>query len=179
MPNTHNRNNSQSIGLGYNLDRQKIVLSVDRYRLSTQTYYDGDMESFSVRLPKVEREKIGLFYDYDIGGEFLKSLHLDAYNQTIARKFENDLVTTQVIPSPQIQALTITNQTRTNDKQYTQGVTLQSNYTLPASNNLVLGAQYLRDKITQTSNGYTRQAAATGLFDIETKIQRSRQGYPA
>ena len=168
LPNTHNRNNSQGVWLGYNFDRQKIGLSLDRYRLTTQTYYDGDMESFSVRLPKVEREKIGLFYDYDVGGEFLKSIHLDAYSQTVERKFENDMVTTQVIPSPLIQALTITNQTRTHDKQYTQGVTLQSNYSLPANNNLVLGAQFLRDKITQTSNGYTRQTAATGYFDIET-----------
>lgn len=168
LPDTHNRNNSQGIWLGYNLDRHKLGLSLDRYKLTTQTYYAGDMDSFSVRLPKVEREKVGLFYDYDAGGEFLKSIHLDAYSQTIERKFENDLVTTQVIPNPMIQALTVTNQTRTNDKQYTQGVTLQSNYTLPGSNNLVLGAQYLRDKITQTSNGYTRQTAATGFFDIET-----------
>ncbi|ROP49897.1 hemoglobin/transferrin/lactoferrin receptor protein [Enterobacter sp. BIGb0383] len=168
LPNTHNRNNGQGIWLGYNVDRHKVGLSLDRYKLTTQTYYDGELESFSVRLPKVEREKIGLFYDYAVDGEFLKSVHLDAYNQTVERRFENDLVTTQVIPSPLIRALTITNQTRTNDKQYTQGVTLQSNYSLPASNNLVLGAQYLRDKITQTSNGYTRQTAATGFFDTET-----------
>lgn len=168
LPNTHNRNNGQGIWLGYNIDRHKIGLSLDRYNLTTQTYYDGELESFSVRLPKVEREKIGLFYDYAVDGEFLKSIHIDAYNQTVERRFENDLVTTQVIPSPLIRALTITNQTRTNDKQYTQGVTLQSNYSLPASNNLVLGAQYLRDKITQTSNGYTRQTAATGFFDTET-----------
>mgnify|MGYP003365629818 CR=1 FL=1 len=168
LPNTHNRNNGQGVWLGYNLDKHKIGLSLDRYKLTTQTYYDGELESFSVRLPKVEREKIGLFYDYDVDGEFLKSIHVDAYNQTVERRFENDLVTTQIIPSPMIRALTITNQTRTNDKQYTQGVTLQSNYTLPASNNLVLGAQYQHDKITQTSNGYTRQTAATGFFDIET-----------
>lgn len=168
LPNTHNRNNGQGVWLGYNLDRHKIGVSLDRYKLTTQTYYDGDLDTFSVRLPKVEREKVGLFYDYDVGGEFLKSLHLDAYNQTVERKFENDVATTQAIPSPLIQALTVKNQTRTHDKQYTQGITLQSNYTLPARNNLVLGAQYLRDKITQTSNSYTRQTAATGFFDIET-----------
>lgn len=169
LPNTHNRNNSQGIWLGYNLDRHKIGVSLDRYKLTTQTYYDGELDTFSVRLPKVEREKVGLFYDYDVGGEFLKSLHLDAYSQTIERKFENDVATTQAIPSPMIQALTIKNQTRTHDKQYTQGITLQSNYSLPANNNLVLGAQYLRDKITQASNSYTRQTAATGFFDIETR----------
>lgn len=173
LPDTQNRNNSQGLWLGYNLDRHKIGLSLDRYKLTTRTYYDGDMALFSVRLPEVEREKVGLFYDYDVGGEFLKSIHLDAYRQTIERKFENDLVTTQAIPSPMIRALTVKNQTRTNDKQYTQGVTLQSNYRLPASNNLVLGAQFLRDKITQTSSGYTRQTAATGFFDIETTT-RSR-----
>lgn len=168
LPNTHNRNNSQGVWLGYHADRHELGLSLDRYKLTTQTYYAGDLDMFSVRLPGVEREKVGLFYDYDAGGEFLKSLHLDAYHQTIERRFENDIVTTQVIPSPMIKALTVKNQTRTQDKQYTQGATLQANYTLPASNNLVLGAQYLRDRITQTSNSYTRQTAATGFFDIET-----------
>ncbi|MBU8990823.1 TonB-dependent receptor, partial [Faecalibacterium prausnitzii] len=62
-------------------------------------------------------------------------------------------------------------QTHTNDKQYTQGVTLQSNFSLPANNDLVIGTQYQHDKLTQTSQGYTRQTAKTGFFDIETRTQ--------
>lgn len=67
-----------------------------------------------------------------------------------------------------IQALTVSNQTNTNDKQYTQGVTLQSNFSLPANNELVIGTQYQHDKVKQDTNSSTRQTAATGVFDIQT-----------
>ena len=174
LNNTNFRNNGQGIWLGYNFDRHKIGLSLDRYRLSTQTWYsdtDNQFDAFSVKIPDMTREKIGLFYDFDADGDYLKKIHLDAYSQTIARTFENEVATTQAIPSPMIKALTVRNQTHTNDKQYTQGVTLQSNFSLPANNDLVIGTQYQHDKLTQTSRGYTRQTAKTGFFDIETRTQ--------
>lgn len=172
LPETHFRNNSQGLWLGYSFDRQKIGLSLDRYTLSTQTYYDdpnGEYDAFSVRIPKLEREKVGLFYDFDVDGEYLKKIHIDAYEQTIERQFENEVAVTQVIPSPMIQSLSVRNQTNTHDKQYTQGVTLQTNFSLPANNELVVGAQYQHDKVQQSSNGVTSQKAATGFIDTETR----------
>ncbi|EGR7293976.1 TonB-dependent receptor [Salmonella enterica] len=171
LPNTHNRNNSQAVWLGYNLNNQHFGLSLDRYRLSTQTYFedpDGEYDAFSVKIPKLEREKVGLFYDMDVDGNYLKKIHIDAYQQTIERQFENEVKTTQPIPSPMIQALTVHNQTQTNDKQYTQGVTLQSNFSLPANNELVLGAQYKHDSVSQTSNGNTTNKSVTGFINTET-----------
>ena len=126
LSNTNFRNNGQGVWLGYNLDRHKIGLSLDRYKLSTQTWFndpEGQFDDFSVKIPKLEREKVGLFYDYAADGDYLKKIHIDAYNQTIERKFENRVKTTQVIPNPAIKALTVNKQTYTNDKQYTQGVT--------------------------------------------------------
>ncbi|MEX0562508.1 hemoglobin/transferrin/lactoferrin receptor protein [Raoultella ornithinolytica] len=171
LQNTNFRNNSQGVWLGYNLDRHKFGLSLDRYKTSTQTWFDdpdGQYEDFSVRIPKLEREKIGAFYDFDVGGDYLKKIHFDAYSQTIEREFENRIKTTQPIPSPIIQALTVSNQTNTNDKQYTQGVTLQGNFSLPANNELVIGTQYQHDKVKQDTRSSTRQTAATGAFDIQT-----------
>lgn len=174
LDNTHFRNNGQGLWLGYRFDRQKIGLSLDRYSLATQTWYkdpDQQFDAFSVRIPKMTREKIGLFYDLDVDGNYLKKIHLDAYSQTVERRFENEVATTQVIPSPAIQALSVKNQTQTNDKQYTQGLTLQTNFSLPAGNDLVLGAQYQHDKVDQSGSGHTRQTAKTGVFDIETRTQ--------
>jgi hemoglobin/transferrin/lactoferrin receptor protein len=174
LDNTHFRNNGQGLWLGYRFDRQKIGLSLDRYSLATQTWYndpDQQFDAFSVRIPKMTREKIGLFYDLDVDGNYLKKIHLDAYSQTVERRFNNEVATTQVIPSPAIQALSVKNQTQTNDKQYTQGVTLQTNFSLPAGNDLVLGAQYQHDKVDQSGSSYTRQTAKTGIFDTETHSQ--------
>lgn len=171
LPNTNFRNNSQGIWLGYNLDNQHFGLSLDRYKLATQTYFedpDGEYDAFSVKIPKLEREKIGLFYDIDVNGDYLKKIHLDAYEQTINRKFENEVATTQAIPFP-IQSLSVRNQTNTNDKQYTQGITLQSNFSLPANNSLVVGTQYKRDRVSQTSNSFTSQKSLTGIVNSETQ----------
>lgn len=171
LPNTNFRNNSQGVWLGYNLGNQHFGLSLDRYKLATQTYFedpDGEYDAFSVKIPKLEREKIGLFYDIDVDGDYLKKIHLDAYEQTIDRKFENEVATTQAIAFP-IQSLSIRNQTNTNDKQYTQGITLQSNFSLPANNSLVVGTQYKRDRVSQTSNGFTSQKSLTGIVNTETQ----------
>ncbi|QDI09907.1 Colicin I receptor precursor [Klebsiella electrica] len=171
LPDTHFHNNAQGVWLGYHLDRHQFGLSLDRYKTATQTWLsdaDNQYDEFSVRIPKLEREKVGVFYDYAADGDYLKKIHFDAYTQTIERKFENRVKTTQPIPSPLIQALTVSNQTHTQDKQYTQGVTLQSNFSLPANNELVLGTQYQHDKVKQDSSSSTRQTAATGFFDTQT-----------
>lgn len=171
LPNTNFRNNSQGVWLGYNLGNQHFGLSLDRYKLATQTYFedpDGEYDAFSVKIPKLEREKIGLFYDLDVDGNYLKKIHLDAYEQTIDRKFENEVATTQAIPFP-IQSLSVRNQTNTNDKQYTQGITLQSNFSLPANNSLVVGTQYKRDRVSQNSNGFTSQKSLTGIVNSATQ----------
>ncbi|EPM9481038.1 TonB-dependent receptor plug domain-containing protein [Escherichia coli] len=123
LPNTNYRNNSQGVWLGYNSGNHRFGLSLDRYRLATQTYYedpDGSYEAFSVKIPKLEREKVGVFYDTDVDGDYLKKIHFDAYEQTIQRQFANEVKTTQPVPSPMIQALTVHNKTDTHDKQYTQ-----------------------------------------------------------
>ncbi len=82
LPETHFRNNGQGVWLGYSFDRHTIGLSLDRYKTSTQTWFDdsgSEYDQFSVRIPKLEREKVGVFYDYDAGGDYLKKIHLDAY----------------------------------------------------------------------------------------------------
>ena len=100
--------------MGYNSGNHRFGLSLDRYRLATQTYYedpDGSYEAFSVKIPKLEREKVGVFYDTDVDGDYLKKIHFDAYEQTIQRQFANEVKTTQPVPSPMIQALTVHNKT--------------------------------------------------------------------
>lgn len=164
LPDSPFRNNSQGVWLGYKLGSHKFGLSLDRFKLSTQTWYDDPgYEDFSVKLPKLEREKIALFYDFAVDGDYLKNLHLDAYSQTIERKFENNVTVNTPSGSPMIGNLRVVNQTHSQDKQYTQGLTLQSDFTLPAGNHLVLGAQYQRDRIKQTSNSATQSSSTTGF----------------
>ena len=162
LKNTNHRNNSQGLWLGYTLDKHKFGLSVDRYKLTTQTWYDDpSYEHFSVKIPDLTREKVGLFYDYAIEGDYLKNIHVDAYQQTIERDFKNEVAVNTPTGSPMIGNLRVTNQTHSKDKQYTQGVTLQSNLTLPFDNQLIVGAQYQRDRVKQASDSDSTSASST------------------
>lgn len=165
LPNTHFRNNGQGAWLGYKVDKHKFGLSLDRYNLSTQSYYadEGKYQEFSVKVPKLEREKVGLFYDYEIDADYFKKLHIDAYTQRIERKFENRVGVVTPTGSPMIGNLTVKNRTQSEDTQNTYGMTMQANFTLPANNELILGAQYQQDKVKQTSVGQTSSNSTTGF----------------
>lgn len=133
LPGTDFRNNSQSAWLGYRLGDHKFWLSLDRYKVSTQTYNSStEYDSFSVRIPNLERDKIGLFYDWNVGNSLLKKVHLDAYRQNIKREFRKDLVQSGVDYSYQGWAMTdsvMALKTGTNDKQVSDGITVQTDLT--------------------------------------------------
>ncbi len=69
-----------------------------------------------------------------------------------------------------IQALTVHNKTDTHDKQYTQAVTLQSHFSLPANNELVTGAQYKQDRVSQRSGGMTSSKSLTGFINMKHEL---------
>ena len=177
LENTHHRNNSQGMWLGYTLDKHKFGLSLDRYKLSTQTWNDDkSYEYFSVKIPDLRREKIGLFYDYEYDGAYLKNIHVNAFEQTIERDFENKVAVNTPSGSPMIGNLRVANQTHSKDKQDTQGLTLQSDFSLPAGNQLILGAQYQRDRVKQNSSGKTESSSST-LFPPAVNYVKNTQSH--
>lgn len=165
LPNTHFRNNGQGAWLGYRLDKHKFGLSLERYDASTQSYYadNGKYQEFSVKIPQLEREKIGLFYDYEVNTDYFKKLHIDAYTQRIKRQFENHVSVVTPTGSPKIGDLTVDNRTQSEDTQNTSGITMQANFALPANNELILGAQYKQDNVKQTSAGQTSSNSSSGF----------------
>lgn len=158
------RNNSQSLWLAYTLDDHKFGLSLDRYKLSSQTWSESaaDMDEFYVRIPNLEREKIGFFYDYQAQGEYFKRLHFDAYQQTLSRLFRNGVTVVTPSGSPMIGDVTVNSKTASDDKQTTYGATLQANYSLPARNELVVGLQYRDDILKHQSDAFAQTQTTTG-----------------
>ncbi|QKJ88607.1 TonB-dependent receptor [Paramixta manurensis] len=164
LSDTHFSNNAQGLWLGYTVNQHKFGLSLDRYKLATQTWSDAaDLAEFSVRLPKLAREKVGLFYDYAAEGRYLRKVHLDAYQQVLERKFDNRVTVITPSGSPLIGDLTIANRTQTHDKQNTRGLTLQSDFALPGDNALIVGTQYQQDRVAQTANTNTASGSSTGF----------------
>lgn len=150
LKNTDFTNNSASAWLGYRLDEHKLGLSLDHYKLDTNTYYklDGsspELKDFSVKIPKLDRDKIGLFYDYDIDNRFVDKIHFDGYYQRLQRQFRNNVL---VVPIP---TMNIGTKTKTDDTQNSVGLTGQINWKVGPDINLITGAQYEQDHVKQTS----------------------------
>ncbi|WP_409311008.1 TonB-dependent receptor plug domain-containing protein [Pectobacterium sp. B1J-3] len=153
LPDTNFRNSGQSAWLGYRLGDHKFGLSLDSFKLSTQTYTDtDDYDSFSVRIPELERQKIGLFYDWDINGGLLKKLHVDAYRQSIKREFRNDLAQSGNplnYNGMSLYQAKMAMKTGTDDKQTSQGLTVQADLTPFSGHTLIAGGQWLSDVVKQ------------------------------
>ncbi|MBN3194355.1 TonB-dependent receptor plug domain-containing protein [Pectobacterium versatile] len=164
LPDTHFRNSGQSAWLGYRLGDHKFGLSLDSFKLSTQTYTDStEYDSFSVRIPELERKKVGLFYDWQLGGDVLKNLHLDAYQQNIKREFRNDLSQSGNPLRYNGMALyqgKMAMSTGTDDKQTSRGLTLQADITPLAGHTLIAGGQWLSDVVKQNAFSDVRVAGS-------------------
>lgn len=147
LENTHFNNNSVSAWFGLNLDQQKWGLSLEHYKLQTQTYADQDqldgLNSFIVKLPQLKRQKIGLFYDAIIDKGMIHTLHIDGYYQKLARNFVNQINASQ--PDMDIQSAT-------NDQQKTTGINLQTDLQPYDRLRVIIGAQYLQDNVDQIAN---------------------------
>jgi hemoglobin/transferrin/lactoferrin receptor protein len=151
LHNTDFGNESLSSWFGLNIDKHKFGLSLDRYQLDTKTYFAKDdnspsIKDFSVKLPKLQREKMGLFYDYDLDNPFLKKIHYDAYVQKLNRQFIN-----HVVVSPR-SIMNVNTHTATNDEQKTYGMTFQSDFVLHKDMKLIMGSQYQQDNVDQHSH---------------------------
>ncbi|VFS49866.1 TonB-dependent receptor plug domain-containing protein [Budvicia aquatica] len=173
LPNTGFSNQSQGAWLGYTLDKHKFGISLDRYELDTQTYFDDPgYQSFSVKIPKLERKKVGLFYDYKPDGDIIKNIHLDGYQQKMTREFRNNIAVSTFTGSPMIGNLNVKTKTGTNDTQDTDGLTFQTDLQLTENNKLIIGSQYQQDRVKQNSDSNVSSSTTTG-FPPATNYSRN------
>ncbi|RKS87744.1 hemoglobin/transferrin/lactoferrin receptor protein [Orbus hercynius] len=150
LKNTDFDNNSASAWLGYRLDQHKFGMSLEHYKVDTSTYYNlasgsPEIKEFSLKIPKLARDKIGLFYDYDVDSNLIDKIHVDGYYQRLERQFRNNIL---IVP---IATMKIGTNTHTDDTQNSVGLTSQINWKLHPDINLITGAQYQRDDVKQTS----------------------------
>lgn len=150
LKDTDFNNNSASAWLGYTLDKHKLGLSLEHYQLETNTYYEADpntpdIKEFSVKIPKLEREKMGIFYDYQVDNGIIDKIHVDGYYQKLKRQFRNNIL---IAPIP---TMKIGTNTHTDDTQNSLGLTTQINWKPSKNINLITGLQYQQDEVKQTS----------------------------
>lgn len=151
---TNFSNNGESIWLGYHINKHDLGVSLDRYKLSTQTYEEsGDYNYFSVKIPELVRKKVGVFYDFNLDTSIVKKIHVDAYHQWVNREFRNNMDMDSVSADPS-RNINMLHASATDDEQKTDGITLQANLQITKQNSMIVGGQYLRDKVTNDNSSH-------------------------
>lgn len=171
LKDTDFNNNSASAWLGYTLDQHKFGLSLEHYKLETNTYYKADpnmpdVKEFSVKIPKLDRDKVGLFYDYHVDNSIIDKIQFNGYYQRLNRQFRNNIL---IVPIPTMRIGTKTN---TDDTQDSIGLTTQINWKLHSNINLITGLQYQLDDVEQTS---TTQNTINTPIPIRDYVERKQQ----
>jgi hemoglobin/transferrin/lactoferrin receptor protein len=149
------RSNSESVSFysGFSLsEQQRLELNYVNHKSDAEVFVEQQIRTefplidFSVDVPRRDREKLGLLYQFDDINEYLTKIEFNAYRQISDRQF-NTFPTT-FTPTPLMSVL-VSAAIYTDSTLTTDGALLQSDWRLPADNTLIAGVQYLFDDMEQ------------------------------
>jgi hemoglobin/transferrin/lactoferrin receptor protein len=154
LPNTYYGTGSFDARLGYDDGRHSISLGYDRFGLSSQSStppgtIDGTVTTkFQLDMPQRDRENYSVFYEGKNLLPWMSRISANAYHQTIARQFTQDVAQSivQSVGPPQV-TRSFDYRHEDGDNLTTNGVNLQTDLTLLNNNVLVIGLQHLRDNL--------------------------------
>lgn len=149
--------NSRSAHVGYRLDNHYFGLKGQAYDLSAKVY-TGDPD-FLIDLPNRDLRKFSAFYEGTDLTPWLKRLSVDAYRQTIDRRFDND-ITMSIGPGRAMNILS-----SSDDDQETKGLNIKAEMSFTANSRTVLGFEYEDDELATDKSSVT---SGMGPFPIRT-----------
>tara|TARA_R110001599_G_scaffold353459_1_gene592355 strand:- start:46061 stop:48169 length:2109 start_codon:yes stop_codon:yes gene_type:complete len=168
MENTAYDNESVYLYAGRGFGDQRVEYTYENYKSSSNIYVEEAVKStypltdFYIESPKRDREKHGLFYNWDIDNSWLQSLSANAYQQTNDRHFYT--FTETVWYSRDINNYSTLE---------TDGALVQLDFQPLGNHHLIAGLQYLSDDVDQTRHvdtvSWTPAIAATGIEIIRDK----------
>tara|TARA_R110001592_G_scaffold363393_1_gene687327 strand:+ start:187128 stop:189236 length:2109 start_codon:yes stop_codon:yes gene_type:complete len=168
MENTSYDNESVYLYAGRGFGDQRVEYTYENYKSSSNIYVEEAVKTtypltdFYIESPKRDREKHGLFYNWDVDNSWLRSLSANAYQQTNDRHFYT--FTETVWYSRDINNYS---------KLETDGALVQLDFQPLGNHQLIAGLQYLSDDVDQTRHvdtvSWTPPIAATGIEIIRDK----------
>ena len=160
LPNTSHNSKSLDARLGWSNDTHSFAFGYDRLDLSSRSStppgtVGGTFTAFQLDMPRRDREKFAFFYEGKHLLPGMEKLSVNAFRQTVDRRFLQTVgfkmgsYFSQYYDHDDADLLTTT------------GVNVQSDWTLPFGNTLVVGAQYLEDTIDKEASqvGWYRYGA--------------------
>lgn len=168
MENTAYDNESVYLYAGRGFGDQRVEYTYENYKSGSNIFVEEAVKNtypltdFYIESPKRDREKHGLFYNWDVDNSWLQSLSANAYQQTNNRHFYT--FTETVWYSRDINNYS---------KLETDGALVQLNFQPLGNHQIIAGLQYLNDDVDQTRHvdtvSWTPPVAATGIEVIRDK----------
>ncbi|KZL03053.1 MULTISPECIES: TonB-dependent receptor [unclassified Pseudovibrio] len=145
-------NQSVTAYVGYTGDQHKFSIKAERFEQESEVYTDPAdiglvMRQFDMDLPKRDRSKIGIFYDFTDVSESIAKVHLDGYVQQIDRVA---LVDYELAP-PRLGAPVMKRENETESKLLTFGLNGQVDLTLFDNVLTSIGFQAVQDQLDKDS----------------------------
>jgi hemoglobin/transferrin/lactoferrin receptor protein len=166
--NTAYDNDSVYLYMGRGFGDQRLEYTYEKYRSSSNVYVEEEVKTtypltdFYLESPKRDREKHGLFYNWDVENSWLQSFSANAYHQESDRHFYTSTETVWY-------SRDINNYSTLE----TDGALGQLNFQPLGEHRLITGLQYLNDDVDQTRHvdtlSWTPPIAATGVEVIGDK----------
>ncbi len=154
IENTRSNSSSRSLYAGVQLtDQQRLDFNYTNHESDAEVFVEESVRTgfpfvdFGVEAPRRDREKVGLYYQYDDITDYLAKIEFNAYQQVSDREF-NTFPST-LIPASPVLTISTESQIFTTSELVTQGAMLQADWLLPANNYLITGVQYLNDDMDQ------------------------------
>ncbi|MBP6725123.1 MAG: TonB-dependent receptor, partial [Halioglobus sp.] len=168
MDNTAFNNDNVYLYAGHGFGDQHLEYTYENYESSSGAYVEEEVKTtypltdFYVESPRRDREKHGLFYDWDVANSWLQSVSANTFQQQNDRHFYT--YTETVWYSRDINSYSTLD---------TDGALVQLDFQPLGGHRLIAGLQYLNDDVDQTRNvdtlSWTPSIAPTGLEVIRDR----------
>jgi len=153
IENTRSNSESVSFYAGWDITEfQRFEINYTDHKMDSEVFVEDDVRTsypfidFAIDAPQRDREKIGVFYQYNDISDSLKKIEINAYRQESDRRFNT-------FPSTLINLGALTLQTDasifTTSELVTDGALIQTDWNVTDQNYLIIGAQYLNDEMEQ------------------------------
>jgi len=153
LDNTAFDNTDLSMHLGYRFGFDKhhrVMLKANQHQLSTDSWTDpatlnSSIKEFSIKLPKRDLTKVGLYYQGKYNNSPIKRVQADTFYQWVDREFANHILVDPGMISVAVNSTSI-------DRNMNYGGSAQVDLNLHPDHDLIVGMQYLMDDLDTQKN---------------------------
>jgi hemoglobin/transferrin/lactoferrin receptor protein len=168
MPNTAFENESLYLYAGKSFGAHNLEYTYENYESSNGIFVEEEVKTsypltdFYLETPQRDREKHGVFYNWQLDNSWLKSLEANAYRQVSDRHFYS-----------RVETVWYERDINTVGELTTDGALVQLNLQPLGKHQLIAGLQYLNDEVDQTRHvdtfSWVPPIAPSGIEVIKDK----------